>query len=53
MNQPLPDEVPVEDAIEAAEEQVLPDDSPVPLESDEADWQEQRIVVEDPEEDFR
>ncbi len=52
------DEVPVADAVEqvrpAAEsdEPNFPDDE-APLEADASDWQEQRLIVDDPEEDFR
>lgn len=61
----FPDDVPVADAVEqvrpAAEpadlesvdpgERVPLDDGPAPLESNESDWQEQRQIVEDPDED--
>ena len=53
------DEIPVADSVEQARPVVEPaeqydygDDSP-PLESDESDWQEQQLVVEDPDDDFR
>lgn len=56
----FPDDVPVADAVEqirpAAEaadpdERVPVGDDAPPLESNESDWQEQRQVVEDPDED--
>lgn len=53
------DDVPVADALEQALPAVHPPDADSidpeepPLESDASDWQEQRLVVEDPEEDFR
>ncbi len=52
------DEVPVADAVEQVtpavewDEPVFPDDG-APLETDASDWQEQRLIVDDPEEDFR
>lgn len=53
----FPDDVPVGDAVEQlrsvaepAELEGVDDDAP-PLESNESDWQEQRQVVEDPDED--
>ena len=53
----FPDDVPVADAVEQlrpatepAEQPSIEDDVP-PLESNESDWQEQRQVVEDPDED--
>lgn len=46
-----PDELP--DALPDELPDAPPDDAAVPLEADEFDWQEQRTVVEDPEEDFR
>ncbi|QEN15601.1 hypothetical protein ACRDU6_25540 [Mycolicibacterium sp. ELW1] len=62
---PIPDDVPVSDAIEQIQpatqsadlesldidERVPLDDGPPPLESNELDWQEQRQVVEDPDPD--
>lgn len=62
---PIPDDVPVPDAIEQirpatesadvesldAGERVPLDDGTAPLESNELDWQEQRQVVEDPDPD--
>ncbi|WP_167096574.1 hypothetical protein [Mycobacterium sp. DL592] len=54
MSDSIPDDVPVADAVE----QQLPvvpqtpvDDAERPLESNESDWQDQRLVVEDPDED--
>ena len=60
----FPDEVPVADAVEqqrpAAEsvdlesdypERVPIDEGAAPLESNESDWQEQRQVVDDPDQD--
>lgn len=53
------DEVPVADAVEQtrpaveAGEADLPGDDAAPLESNESDWHEQRLIVEDPEDDFR
>lgn len=53
----FPDDVPVGDAVEQLRSVADPtdpersgDDAP-PLESNESDWQEQRQVVEDPDED--
>jgi hypothetical protein len=53
----FPDDVPVGDAVEQlrsvaepAEPERIDDDAP-PLESNESDWQEQRQVVEYPDED--
>jgi hypothetical protein len=53
----FPDDVPVNDAVEQLRSVAEPDeptsedaDAP-PLESNESDWQEQRQVVEDPDED--
>lgn len=62
---PIPDDVPVPDAVEQnrlvtespdfdtvdPDERVPIDDSAVPLESNELDWQEQRQVVDDPDPD--
>lgn len=56
---PLPDEIPLADAVEQSRPATEPGDLPVadddgpPLESSESDWQEQRLVVEDPDEDYR
>ncbi|GAY18960.1 hypothetical protein [Mycobacterium sp. shizuoka-1] len=61
----FPDDVPVADAVEQnrlvtesadddgtdAVQQVSAGDGPVPLESNESDWQEQRQVVDDPDQD--
>lgn len=53
------DEVPVADAVEQTRPAVddgeapAPGDDSAPLESNESDWQEQRMIVEDPEDDFR
>lgn len=44
----LPDPAPVDD-----EERPFVEEQQVPAEINEADWQEQRVVVEDPEEEFR
>ena len=52
------DEVPVADAVEQVtpavewDEPGFPDDV-APLETDASDWQEQRLIVDDPEEDLR
>lgn len=53
----FPDEVPVADAVErilpvegADEEEATGPDEP-PLETNESDWQEQRVIVEDFDED--
>jgi len=62
---PIPDDVPVPDAVEQnrpltesfdldtvdPDERVPIDDGAVPLESNELDWQEQRQVVDDPDQD--
>ncbi|MCV7347396.1 hypothetical protein [Mycolicibacterium rhodesiae] len=62
---PIPDDVPVPDAIEQIrpvtesadlesldiDERVPVDDGALSLESNESDWQEQREVVEDPDPD--
>lgn len=54
----VPDEVPLADAVEQSraaresDDSALPADHP-PLETDESDWQEQQLVVEDPEDDIR
>ncbi len=62
---PIPDDVPVADAVEQnrsvteatesgsvdRDEPVPVDDGIPPLESNELDWQEQRQVVEDPDQD--
>ncbi|MEZ0358134.1 hypothetical protein CRM90_19385 [Mycobacterium sp. ENV421] len=62
---PIPDDVPVPDAIEQIrpatesadlesldiDERVPVDDGAPPLESNELDWQDQREVVEDPDPD--
>lgn len=65
MPERIPDEVPVADAVEqstpavddpeaAAVESAAEIDGQPPLESDESDWQEQRLTVDlDPEEGFR
>jgi hypothetical protein len=61
----IPDDVPVADAVEQnrlvtepadletvdPDDRVPVDDGSVPLESNELDWQEQRQVVEDPDQD--
>lgn len=61
----IPDDVPVADAVEQdrlvaepadldtvdPDDRVPIDDGPAPLESNESDWQEQRQVVEDPDQD--
>lgn len=50
------DEIPVADAVEqvrtAADEPPSVPDEEAPLESDPSDWQEQRLMVEDPDEEF-
>lgn len=54
MSDSIPDEVPVADAVEQRADVVEPeplDDSDRPLESNESDWHEQRLVVEDPDQD--
>jgi len=54
MSDSIPDEVPVADAVEQRHDVVEPeplDDSDRPLESNESDWHEQRLVVEDPDQD--
>jgi hypothetical protein len=55
--QSFPDDVPVDDAVEQlrsvaepADPESVDDDAP-PLESNESDWQEQRQVVEYPDQD--
>lgn len=62
-NEPLPDSFPDEVPVADGVEQVLPavdpedpaavGDDEAPLESDPSDWQEQRLIVEDPDEGFR
>lgn len=54
----FPDEVPVPDAVEQSRPAIDPDDPPLagaddaaPLESDESDWQEQRVIVDGFDED--
>lgn len=55
----FPDEVPVADALEQTlpavqppvADEPIPDDGTAPLESNESDWQEQREVVSDFDED--
>lgn len=56
----LPDDVPFADAVEQARPVVESADAAdaviaeePPLESNESDWQEQLLEVDDPEEDFR
>lgn len=54
MSDSIPDDVPVADAVEQQLPVVPPtplDDAERPLESNESDWQDQRLVVEDPDED--
>ncbi len=53
----FPDDVPLADAVEQQrpvvdpQERVAIDDGAVPLESNESDWNEQRQVIEDPDQD--
>ncbi|AQT82999.1 hypothetical protein B1R94_21485 [Mycolicibacterium litorale] len=54
----FPDDVPVADAVEqqrpavpAPDPDIIDSDAHPPLESNESDWQEQRQVVDDPDED--
>ncbi|BBZ79896.1 hypothetical protein MANY_52330 [Mycolicibacterium anyangense] len=54
MSDSIPDEVPVADAVEQRQDVVEPtppDISERPLESNESDWHEQRLVVDDPDQD--
>lgn len=54
MSDSIPDEVPVADAVEQRQPVVEPTEMDVtdrPLESNESDWQEQRLIVEDPDQD--
>lgn len=54
MSDSIPDEVPVADAVDQRADVVQPeplDDSDRPLESNESDWHDQRLVVEDPDQD--